>query len=58
LLAIKGNRQDGNHFIKEAISRGASIVVVEKEVPQIKVAAKVIFWVVNDCRKFFAQSHA
>lgn len=55
-VAIKGNRQDGNHFIQEAITRGASIVVVEKELPQIKAPAKVIFLVVNDCRKFFAQA--
>jgi len=55
-VAIKGNCQNGNHFIKEAINRGASIVVVEKEAPQIKNSAKVIFLVVNDCRKFFAQA--
>jgi UDP-N-acetylmuramoyl-L-alanyl-D-glutamate--2,6-diaminopimelate ligase len=54
-VAIKGNCQDGNRFIKEAITRGARVVVVEKEVPQIKTSAKVVFWVVNDCRKFFAQ---
>ncbi|MCX5699328.1 MAG: UDP-N-acetylmuramoyl-L-alanyl-D-glutamate--2,6-diaminopimelate ligase [Candidatus Omnitrophica bacterium] len=55
-VAIKGNRQDGNHFIKEAISRGAGIVVVEKGAPRIKVSAKVMFLVVDDCRKFFAQA--
>jgi UDP-N-acetylmuramyl-tripeptide synthetase len=53
-VAIKGNRQDGNQFIKEAITRGAVIVVVEKKAPRIKIQRKVIFWVVNDCRKFFA----
>ena len=55
-VAIKGNRQDGNQFIKEAIARGAGIIAVERKTPQIKVPAKVIFLVVNDCRKFFAQT--
>ncbi len=54
-VAIKGNSQDGNYFIREAIIKGARIVVVEKEAPQVKVSKKVIFLVVNDCRKFFAQ---
>ena len=55
-VAIKGNRQDGNRFIKEAIARGAGIIVVEKEVPQVKVSERVVFLVVNNCRKFFAQA--
>jgi UDP-N-acetylmuramoyl-L-alanyl-D-glutamate--2,6-diaminopimelate ligase len=55
-VAIRGNRQDGNCFIKEAIARGAGIIVVEKEPPQIKVTGKVIFLIVNDCRMFFAQA--
>jgi UDP-N-acetylmuramoyl-L-alanyl-D-glutamate--2,6-diaminopimelate ligase len=55
-VAIKGNRQDGNHFIQEAITSGAGIIVVEKEVPQIKALAKAVFLVVHDCRKFFAQA--
>lgn len=54
-VAIKGSCQDGNYFIKEAIARGASMVVVEKEAMRIKHPAKVVFLVVNDCRKFFAQ---
>ena len=55
-VAIKGNHQDGNHFIKEAITRGASIIVVQNQPPQIKQPRKVVFLVVNDCRKFFAQA--
>ena len=55
-VAIKGNFQDGNHFIKEAISKGADMVAVEKEAPPIKDSAKVIFLVVKNCRKFFAQA--
>jgi UDP-N-acetylmuramoyl-L-alanyl-D-glutamate--2,6-diaminopimelate ligase len=55
-VAIKGNRQDGNHFIQEAIARGAGIIVVEKDAPRISAPTKVIFLVVNDCREFFAQA--
>jgi UDP-N-acetylmuramoyl-L-alanyl-D-glutamate--2,6-diaminopimelate ligase len=54
-VAIKGYHQDGNYFIREAISRGASIVVVEKVAPRIKDPGKTVFLIVNDCRKFFAQ---
>jgi UDP-N-acetylmuramoyl-L-alanyl-D-glutamate--2,6-diaminopimelate ligase len=55
-VAIKGNCQNGNHFIKEAIIKGAGVVVIEKEAPQNEVSGKVVFLVVNDCRKFFAQA--
>jgi UDP-N-acetylmuramoyl-L-alanyl-D-glutamate--2,6-diaminopimelate ligase len=55
-VAIKGSRQDGNLFIPEAITRGAAIVVVEKNTPQVKPLAKVVFLVVKDCRNFFAQA--
>jgi UDP-N-acetylmuramoyl-L-alanyl-D-glutamate--2,6-diaminopimelate ligase len=55
-VAIKGNRQDGNQFIKEAISRGAGIIVVEKKLPSVSYPGKVKFLAVDDCRKFFAQS--
>jgi len=55
-VAIKGNRQDGNDYIPEAVSRGAGIIVVEKKFPRIKVPPKVVFLIVNDCRKFFAQA--
>ena len=55
-VAIKGNRQDGNHFIKEAITRGASIVVVQKVPPKLEIPYKVTVLIVNDCRKFFAQA--
>ncbi|MDD5130101.1 MAG: UDP-N-acetylmuramoyl-L-alanyl-D-glutamate--2,6-diaminopimelate ligase [Candidatus Omnitrophica bacterium] len=54
-VAIKGNRQDGNRFIKEAIAKGASMVAVEEEVLPVKAAEKVVFLVVDDCRKFFAR---
>ncbi|MFH0917843.1 MAG: UDP-N-acetylmuramoyl-L-alanyl-D-glutamate--2,6-diaminopimelate ligase [Candidatus Omnitrophota bacterium] len=55
-VAIKGNSQDGSRFIKEAIDRGASIIVVHKKLPPIKAPGKAIFLAVNDCRNFFAQA--
>lgn len=55
-VAIKGDRQDGNLFIQEAILKGARIIVVQKEPLKVKIPKKVIFLVVNDCRKFFAQA--
>jgi len=54
-VAIKGNRQDGNRFINEAIARGGSIVVVEKKAPKVKIPKKIKLVVVGDCRKFLAQ---
>lgn len=55
-VAIKGNRQDGNRFINEAIAKGASVVVVQKKAPKIKIHKKIKLVVVNDCRKFLAQA--
>ncbi|MDP2927376.1 MAG: UDP-N-acetylmuramoyl-L-alanyl-D-glutamate--2,6-diaminopimelate ligase [Candidatus Omnitrophota bacterium] len=55
-VAIKGNCQNGNLYIKEAAAKGASIVAVEKKLPQIKIPAEVKLLVVDDCRKFFAQA--
>jgi len=55
-VAIKGNRQDGNCFINEAIARGADIVVVQKRAPKIKIPKKIKLVAVSDCRKFLAQN--
>ncbi len=55
-VAIKGNRQDGNCFINEAITRGARIVVARKNTPKIKITEKVKLITVNDCRKFLAKA--
>jgi len=55
-VAIKGNRQDGNCFINEAITRGASVVVVQKKTPKIKIPERVKLISVNDCRKFLAKA--
>jgi len=55
-VAIKGNCQNGHDYIQEAIAKGASVVVVEKEFPQAKAPAKAVFLVASDCRKFLAQA--
>ncbi|HPT38571.1 MAG TPA: UDP-N-acetylmuramyl-tripeptide synthetase, partial [Candidatus Omnitrophota bacterium] len=55
-VAIKGSRKDGNLYIKEALAKGASIVVVEKKLPQIKIPATARWLAVDDCRKFYAQA--
>ncbi len=31
-IAVKGLRSDGHHFIREAIDRGASVIITEKEI--------------------------
>ncbi len=53
-VAIKGNRQDGSYFIKEAITRGASVIVVQKGTRKIKIPDKIKLLKVDDCRKFLA----
>ena len=56
-VAIKGSCQDGNRFIKEAVARGAGIIIVEKKIPKIKIIfAKTKLVAVDDCRKFLAQA--
>jgi UDP-N-acetylmuramoyl-L-alanyl-D-glutamate--2,6-diaminopimelate ligase len=52
--AIKGQRQDGSRFIREAIRRGAAIIVAEETAPEAYSTRKVRFLEVDDCRKFFA----
>jgi UDP-N-acetylmuramoyl-L-alanyl-D-glutamate--2,6-diaminopimelate ligase len=53
-VAIKGNRQDGSQYIKEAIAKGASLVVVQDKLAKLEIKEKTKFLVVNDCRKFLA----
>jgi UDP-N-acetylmuramoyl-L-alanyl-D-glutamate--2,6-diaminopimelate ligase len=55
-VAIRGNRQDGSHFIKEAIAKGASLVVVQDKLTKLKIKGKIKCLVVNDCRKFLAET--
>jgi UDP-N-acetylmuramoyl-L-alanyl-D-glutamate--2,6-diaminopimelate ligase len=54
-VAIKGNSQDGNYFIQEAIAKGASLIAVEKAPLRLRGSDKAAFLMVKDCRKFFAQ---
>jgi len=57
-VAIKGNRQDGNSFIREAISRGAAVVVAERKFPLSKASADVKVIAVKNTRSFFAEACA
>ncbi|MDP2044011.1 MAG: Mur ligase family protein, partial [Candidatus Omnitrophota bacterium] len=57
-VAIKGNRQDGRCFIKEAIANGASYVVVQGNPPAIKIPAGVNLISVKHARKFLAEACA
>lgn len=57
-VAIKGNRQDGSDFIKEAISNGAKVVVVQKGSGKIELPEGVKLLQVKDCRKFLADACA
>ncbi len=57
-VAIKGNRQDGCCFIKEAIANGASCVVVQGRPPAIKIPAGVNLIPVKHSRKFLAEACA
>lgn len=52
-VAIKGNRQDGNKFIDEAVSKGAKAVVVQS--PQYTVHNGVAIIGVKDTRKAAAK---
>jgi len=54
-VAIRGNRQDGNKFINEAVRKGAGVIAVEKR-PNIKNLKKVKLLKVNNCRKFLAET--
>jgi UDP-N-acetylmuramoyl-L-alanyl-D-glutamate--2,6-diaminopimelate ligase len=55
-VAIKGNRQDGSRFIKEAIARGAGVVVVQDKIPRLDISQKIKFLTVNNCRQFLAKT--
>lgn len=51
-VAISGNQLDGRRFIPEAIRRGASVVVVEKEkIPELKIPQIPV----PDARAFLAK---
>jgi len=51
-VAIKGEKTDGNAFIRQAIDRGAAAVASERDYP---ADPQVAFLRVSDARKFLAQ---
>ncbi len=53
-VAIKGNRQDGHKFIKEAIARGAKAIITQKRYPAVKDNKGVSFIQAPDTRKALA----
>ncbi|MDD5506575.1 MAG: UDP-N-acetylmuramoyl-L-alanyl-D-glutamate--2,6-diaminopimelate ligase [Candidatus Omnitrophica bacterium] len=57
-VAIRGNRQDGACFIKEAVANGASIVVIGKGAAKIKIPAKIKLLAVDNPRNFLAEAAA
>jgi len=57
-VAVKGERQDGGCFIKEAVANGASLVVVQGNALKIKIPQSVKLLRVNDCRRFLAEASA
>lgn len=57
-VAIRGNRQDGGCFIKEAIANGASIVVVDSRAQKIKIPGKTKLLALSNPRNFLAKASA
>lgn len=57
-VAIMGNRLDGRGFIKEALARGASMVVTEADKPKPKIPKNIKLLTVKNCRNFLADSCA
>jgi len=57
-VAIRGARQDGGCFIKEALGNGASVVVTQENITKIKIPDDVKIIKVKDCRRFLAEACA
>ncbi|MFA6357659.1 MAG: UDP-N-acetylmuramoyl-L-alanyl-D-glutamate--2,6-diaminopimelate ligase [Candidatus Omnitrophota bacterium] len=53
-VAIKGPWQDGNCFINEAITRGASVIVIKNTAKETKIIGKAKLLKVSNPRKFLA----
>ncbi len=56
-VAIKGNKQNGNQYIKEAIEKNDRIIVTQEK-PKVKIPENVKLLIVKDCRKFIADAAA
>ncbi len=54
-VSIKGNKFNGNDYIKEAISKGAKVIIYSKKIKKVK---KVVFIKVNDTRETLARLSA
>ena len=54
-IAIKGNKEDGHKFIKEAIGNGARAIIVQSDCPKIEAANNIYFFEVVDTRKATAE---
>ena len=52
-FAIKGNKIDGNDFIKDAIRKGSKVIVTEKKVKEFKNG--VLYITTKNIRKLLAQ---
>ena len=50
-VAVKGNKQDGNEFIDEAVAKGARIIITESNSQTAKQSKKACFIKVKDARK-------
>jgi UDP-N-acetylmuramoyl-L-alanyl-D-glutamate--2,6-diaminopimelate ligase len=57
-VAIKGARQDGSCFIREAIANGAGVVVIQKNTRKIEILQGVKLLRVDDDCKFLAEVSA
>lgn len=54
-VAIKGNKDDGHKFIKEAIDKGARVVIIQSPYSNIESAGNVCFFSVPDTRRALVQ---
>ena len=52
-FAIKGNKIDGNNFIKDAIRKGSKVIVTEKKVKEFKNG--ILYITTKNIRKLLAQ---
>ncbi len=57
-VAIKGNARDGSLFIREALKKGASVVIAEKGISRRGFRGAVKLVTVEDARRFLAEAAA
>ena len=53
-VAIRGNREDGHKFIKEAINKGARVVIIQSTEYRVQSTEEALFILVKDTRKALA----